>query len=173
MSREVRRVPANWMHPVVHEPRESRGKAHDYVPRFVGLFDGYNTDRREYDEMARAKGIEEADNCIGAKPDPEHYMPDWPEEERTHFQMYETTSEGTPISPPMPTEEALADWLVDNKASTFGHDAMASRKGWLRMIRLGSAPTAVGTVYADGTTELMSGVEDMSNLPAAPEAGGG
>jgi len=34
--------------------------------------------------------------------------------------MYETCSEGTPISPVMETPEQLARWLVDNKASFFG-----------------------------------------------------
>lgn len=43
----------------------------------------------------------------GPRPDASDYMPDWPEAERTHYQMYENTSEGTPISPVMATPEDL------------------------------------------------------------------
>ena len=43
-----------------------------------------------------------------------------PIEERTHYQMYETCTEGTPISPVMETPENLARWLADNGASAFG-----------------------------------------------------
>lgn len=50
------------------------------------------------------------------------YMPVWAEEEKTHIQMYETCSEGTPISPKFTKDktEELAKWLADNNASSFG-----------------------------------------------------
>ena len=79
-------------------------------------------------------------------------MPDWPESERTHLQMYESTSEGTPISPVMETPEQLARWLADTGASAFA-GMTATYEQWLAVARGGFAPSAY--VTASG---LQSGV---------------
>lgn len=82
----------------------------------------------------------------------------WPEAERTHYMMYEdTTDEGTPISPAMESPEALAQWLTDNKASAFGHST-ATYEQWLPICRGGWAPSMV----YDNRNGLRSGVEAMS-----------
>lgn len=47
--------------------------------------------------------------------------------------MYETCSEGTPISPIFAGPEELAEWLASNDASTFA-DHTASRDDWMRII---------------------------------------
>lgn len=47
-------------------------------------------------------------------PDVEYYRPDWKPEEMTWFQVYETVSEGTPVTPPFATREELVDYLVTN-----------------------------------------------------------
>jgi len=57
--------------------------------------------------------------------------------------MYETCTEGTPISPAFATPEELARWLADNEASAFG-GMTASYEGWLRTIK--SKHGAVGMV---------------------------
>jgi hypothetical protein len=44
-----------------------------------------------------------------------HRTRKWTDAEATHYQVYETVSEGTPITPPMPSKEALAEWLSTNK----------------------------------------------------------
>lgn len=80
-------------------------------------------------------------------------MPEWIDTERTHWQLYETTTEGTPISPPMPTPEALARWLADTGASAFG-DMTATYDQWLSTIKRGSAISAVAH-----NGRLISGVE--------------
>lgn len=73
------------------------------------------------------------------------------------YQMWETTSEGSPISPPFETAEELAHWLVDNNASSFG-SMTATYESWLGMIQGGGyAPSAI---ISDG--RLMSGVEGIS-----------
>ena len=126
MSREVRRVPANWEH-----PKDEKGN-------LIPLFDGSFKERAaKWDEEAaqwekgfyhlggdewKPKGPDQTgtfEDWDGARPEEKDYMPDWPEAERTHYQMYETTTEGTPISPVMETPEALARWLADNNASAF------------------------------------------------------
>ena len=77
------------------------------------------------------------------------------------YQMWETTSEGKPISPAFDTEEELAKWLADNNASSFAN-MTATYDEWLAMIKVGSAPAAVLT--SDG---LQSGVSDVASGAAA------
>ncbi len=50
----------------------------------------------------------------GSPPNVDYYRPDWKEEEMTWFQMYETVSEGTPVSPAFATPQELVDYLVAN-----------------------------------------------------------
>jgi hypothetical protein len=61
-------------------------------------------------------------------------MPKWTADGATYFQMYETTTEGTSISPVMDSPESLARWLADNKASAFA-DQTASYDAWLKVCR--------------------------------------
>ena len=63
-------------------------------------------------------------------------MPDWPEAERTHYQMYETTTPGTPISPVMETPEALARWLFkDSPDHDYFATSGATYESWLDKIK--------------------------------------
>jgi hypothetical protein len=77
------------------------------------------------------------------------------------YQMWEDTSEGSPISPVFETPELLARWLADNGASSFGNDT-ATYEQWLPVCRGAWAPSMV---MRDGV--LTSGVA------AAAELGGG
>ena len=159
MGREVRRVPANWQHPT-----DNKGRHHP-------LFDGsYAEHAREWDGEAAhwergmvrdydtggwkpkppsAIGLRSFVEWHGERPVPEDYMPDWPESERTHWQMYETCTEGTPISPAMESPEALARWLADNGASAFG-SSTASYDAWLATIRSAHGSIGFATVPGDG-----------------------
>lgn len=85
----------------------------------------------------------------------EYSYPDWEEEDKTHIQMYENTTEGTPISPVFDNAEDLAQWLVDNKARSFG-SATATFDQWMNTIKAGYAPSMV---VKNG--QSMSGVEFM------------
>lgn len=74
------------------------------------------------------------------------------------YQMWETCSEGSPISPPFETQEELAHWLADSGASSFG-SRRASYEQWLQMIQAEWAPSAVFTPE----TGLVSGVEGIAS----------
>jgi hypothetical protein len=87
------------------------------------------------------------------KPLFEAEMPQWSANEATHYQMYETTSPGTPISPVMTSAEDLAHWLVERKASAFAGQT-ASYEAWLRVCKGESAFT-----FALDNGECVSGVE--------------
>jgi hypothetical protein len=165
MGREVRRVPANWQHP-------TNGFYASGEVRFKALFDGadFESAARDWDvESAKWARGEFPDYAgpesramtyvewNGERPDPADYMPVWSDAERTHLMMYETTSEGTPISPAFATPEELARWLADNGASAFG-SSTASYEAWLKVAQGGFAPSAVYTPQ----TGLVSGVEAMA-----------
>lgn len=83
---------------------------------------------------------------------------EWPENS-WGWQMWETTSEGSPISPVCDTPEALARWLTDNEASTFG-PMTATYGQWLAMIGQGSAPSMIFSPE----TGMISGVEATTEL---------
>lgn len=157
MGREVRRVPSNWKH-----PKDARGQ-------YVALFEGnYEDDAREWMDKARAWDDGSDPDAAEHKathpfywewdqnpPKREDYMPTWKDEERTHYQMYENTSEGTPISPVKDSPESLARWLADNEASAFGN-MTADYESWLRVCRGGYAPSAIISVGG-----ITSGVQGM------------
>lgn len=159
MGREVRRVPAGWEHPL--DERGNEIPLHDgFNERLArwdeakakwaeGLRDDWNGGWKPIEEKYRGQTFAE---WYGERPTQEDYMPDWPKAERTHFQMYETCTEGTPISPVMETPELLARWLADNGASAFGEQT-ASYEQWLGMIGEG---WAMSGVIANG--EMQSGV---------------
>lgn len=146
MGREVRRVPPDWEHPKEQKFNTFTGKMEE---RFFPLFD------RPFEEAAR-EWLDEAiawDNgtdpdCAEHKathpfywqwsnmpPNPAYYRPDWPEGTATHYQVYETVSEGTPVTPHFATKAELIDYLVehgdmwDQQRTAEGQQASA---GWDR-----------------------------------------
>jgi hypothetical protein len=73
------------------------------------------------------------------------------------WQMWETTSEGSPMSPVFDTPEKLARWLADTGASAFGR-MTATYGQWLETISVGDA---LSMISSGG--KLMSGVEAMAD----------
>jgi len=145
MGREVRRVPSHWKH-----PKDENG----FIPLLEGGFlkalkeweeekdqweKGFRLDYTKDGRQYKPKDPDDTgtyEDWAGKKPEEKEYMPDWGENEKTHIQMYETCTEGTPISPVMETPEELAKWLADNKASAFG-DITATYEEWLSTILRG------------------------------------
>lgn len=167
MSRETRRVSKNWKH-----PKSKTGGLATLQDNFIenlrkwkkgnekwqqGLCRNYAKDRPEWEPISDKYKNMSYEEYYGERPQQEDYMPAWPDEERTHYQMYETTSEGTPISPVFATPEELATWLVDNNANAFAHQT-ASYEAWLRVCKGGWAPSAV---LSTENRCLVSGVEGI------------
>ncbi len=155
MGREVRRVPKDWEH-----PRRDNGT---YQP----LYDeDYKTACAEWKERF-AKHPESSEaakyeywDWDGPPPAESYHRPKWTDAERTHWQMYETVSEGTPLSPVMESPEALARWLADHGGDA-GFGTTCTYEQWLAMIHQGSAPTFV-TTRNDSDVTIKSGVEAVS-----------
>lgn len=152
MGREVRRVPANWQH-----PKRENGS---FIPLLGGSFavadQEWNEGHAKWQQglceqygkgekwgpiAPQHRGMRYTDYSC-ARPNPDDYMPEWPADQLTHLMMYEDTSEGTPISPAFATPEELAQWLADNKASSFG-SSTATYEQWLRVCQGGWAPSMV------------------------------
>lgn len=177
MGRQIRRVIPNWQH-----PEESNG-------RFRPLFDesyreaitkwieehqlweaGKHPD--QLDKTSSAKEYRYFAEWNGDAPDVKYYRPDWKPEEATWYQVYETVSEGTPVTPPFETREELVEYLVangdfwDQKRRSEGHASMPCEP-WTRqqaesfVFGGGWAPSLV---VSDG--RIMSGVEAMAELAA-------
>ena len=164
MGREVRRVPKNWKHPKkngVYTPlHEGFAKQLQHWETGkekwdLGFVDDYHDGWKPRDTSPDMT-FEEWD---GKKPKKGAYMPDFPPEQKTHYQMYETCTEGTPLSPVMETPEELAHWLEDNSASAFGEQT-ASYEQWLNTINSGGAPS----FYITKKCGIISGVEAMERF---------
>ena len=166
MGREVRRVPADWEHPKeynIHRREDCYKPLYDddfevcakYWDAAREKWDaGERPDYAPHDEYPIGYQF---DQWEGPRPYSGDYMPQWSEAERTHYMMYETTSEGTPISPAFATPEELARWLADTNASAFAGRG-APYESWLRIANGGYAPIAI---MIGG--ELVSGVEGIAN----------
>lgn len=157
MGRELRMVPKDWEHPTDENgrliPMFGSGYA-DALAEWNSLNDKWT--RGEFpsyaDDEDRKKSFSE---WYGDQPKSCHYMPDWPDSEKTHFMMYEDTSEGTPISPAFATAEELAHWLADTGASSFGRST-ATFEQWMATIDRKWAPSMIMD-----SSGLRSGVEAM------------
>lgn len=89
MSREIRRTPVGWWPPLFNAPY---GQNQPYPQHDMSI------------EEARAAG-----HGIN---DPDAYHPAWTDEERDGYQLYETVSEGTPLTPSFATKAELVNYLV-------------------------------------------------------------
>ena len=121
MGREVRRVPPNWEHP--------KKPCGNYQPMFdETATEGFNEWLEDYQEFIKSELPEMADeheydisdpfsafcDWDGGPPDAQYYRPHWGESKATWYQVYETVSEGTPVTPPFETQEELIDYLAKN-----------------------------------------------------------
>jgi len=123
-------VHPDWKHPT--EINYARGRAVEFVPLM----------RESYREASEAWVVELAtwtpsdedgarfpweDGALGPHPDDENEprMPYWPEAERTAWCVYESVTDGTPISPVFKTRDELVAWLMQ----PAGSDPLGTRWG--------------------------------------------
>ena len=121
MGREIRRVPKNWNHPK-HEngsfkpmfDQSSTSAFNEWMEAFEAFKAG------EINEACKEYGYDKNDPYLafchyyGEPPRAEYYRPEWDKSSATWWQVYETVSEGTPVSPPFETQDELIDYLVEN-----------------------------------------------------------
>lgn len=150
MGREIRMVPPNWSH-----PKNDRG--HEQ-PMFDRNFDDAFADWLADFDRIRAGKLDQFEECYAedgnnplaawlqdySPPDPVYYRP-WRDEEATWVQVWETVTEGTPVSPPFATREEVVEYLV---AGGDDWDRRRGRGGYTRsqaeaFVNAGWAPSFV------------------------------
>ncbi len=153
MGREVRRVPLDFDWPVgAIWPGFLAGVCEKEMQLCLGYLHEKLTSEQlctECRHAARLLGLPTGYSCPSWKRDPPA---------GDGWQMWETTSEGSPISPVFKTPEELAHWLADTKASAMGNST-ASYESWLAMIHEGWAPSMVSDA-----TGLHTGVDAVSQM---------
>lgn len=123
MGREIRRVPKNWNHP--REGNHFQPLNDDYVGVLKYYKESVDRFIEKMTEVIKKGNTEIYDDIFSSPksvyeylnedsqmnpPDINDYMP-----EGSWYQLYETVSEGTPLSPPFEKKEDLVEWLTNNK----------------------------------------------------------
>lgn len=114
MGREIRRVPPNWEHP----KRRYYNNRGEIKEGYKGLHDeDYESHINSWFEklakwQSEGKSIVEFIRYEGRMLEEETFRPAWKEDEATWYQVYETVSDGTPVTPPFATKGELVDYLV-------------------------------------------------------------
>ena len=149
MSRQVRRVPAGWEHPLIegedeYQPmydqswEEAVAEWEEGLAKWNSGLTPYHNGRtlewRTDDPDGNRQFCAEWADYSPRSEDRGLYRPNWTREERTHFQFYEGVSEGTPISPVFPSLEELAKWLEVNGHTIAGH-TVDTREGWMERLK--------------------------------------
>lgn len=137
MGREIRRVPADWEHPKDDEGNFIPLYGNTFVEKMDEWIKGYQAWRCGKHECNRKNYTYvdwEGEAPISSSHRPEfHIAP-------SHYQVYETVSEGTPITPHFATKDELVEYLVENG------DYWNTGKGWNRsaaerLVKDGWAPS--------------------------------
>lgn len=140
MSRELRRVPANWEH-----PKKDNGKYQPIFNRYYGdVLSEWIKNNEQWENGTHPDLIEDLElkkeypffaMWDGNPPDIEYYQTKkYSEEELTHIQLYETTSEGTPMSPVFRADEIekLCEYASEN--CTIFANRKISKDAWLNYL---------------------------------------
>ncbi len=145
MGREIRMVPPNWEHPEGNNSGYQSMYDEDYPSAVKKWKDGYAL----WESGNHPSQTEEYEywDWEGMPPDEESYRPKFTED-ATCFQMYETVSEGTPVSPIFKTKPELVDYLVER--GDFW-DQSRGHGGWERK----NAESFVSTGFAFTGTFLV------------------
>lgn len=162
MGREIRRIPPNWEHPKYSEedaPFSNRigqyrpmhnhpfeESASEWLAECLLWSKGEHPDQKDEDENFRKEYLFYW-QWAGDPPDAAYYRPKWADGEATWYQVYETVSEGTPVTPPFATKAQLFQYLI-----TKG-DFWSQRRGegpWdaastAKFLECEWAPSAVGS----------------------------
>lgn len=175
MGREIRMVPPNWVHPKNEhgqdQPMRER-RFEDEFAKWLEDFDRIRSGNLKYIERECYLGkgkipLAEWLHDDGRPPDPKFYRP-WSDGEATWFQVWQTVSERTPVSPPFATREELIDYLVingdfwDQKRGDGGYSRAQAEAfvnaGWAPSMAIIGGQSATGI----GAASLISSTKEKS-----------
>lgn len=183
MGREVRNVPPNWQHPNLNPERSPYRSG--FQPMYDELFSNTLAQWLEDFDRIRAGNLTEFEREVytgtfplaewlqdeGMPPDPAYYRP-WTDAEATWFQVWETVSEGTPVTPPFATKEELVEYLVThgdfwqqqrwNKGERFmqPNPPGYAREVAEKFVDVGWAPSLV-SIRSETGDRIVEGIESV------------
>jgi|GEM_PF-1329355 len=125
---EIRRIPKDWEHP--------KDKDGNFIPMYGQTYsDACDEWLQELSDWESGKHPGRKDSEVryywdyeGPPPDFMSYFPDF-DQPRTAFQIYENTSEGTPISPIFINKDEMMQWLLNQGLNSDVIDEFISRGG--------------------------------------------
>lgn len=155
-------MPPNWEHPKRspdNDPYKRGGYQPMYNSRFEERFAEWLADfdriragdLTDFERECYPSGLAEWLQDEGVAPHPAYYVP-YKSEDATWFQVYETVSEGTPVSPPFATKEELIDYLAahgDFWDQKRGHGPWG-REAAARFVEVEWAPSMMTNLTSDG-----------------------
>lgn len=176
MGREIRRVPPNWIHPkndyCRHRPtcdpvcyKPLYGRYYQEVARewLDGCIAWNNGTHEELISTPRLqKEYPYYWEWHGRSPDPDDYVP-YKKNQATWFQVYETVSEGTPVTPPFKTKKEIIEYLIkngdfwDQRRGNGGYTREAAEA----FVNYEWAPSLVMQVNKD-TVKIFNGIQSCS-----------
>ena len=174
MGREIRKVPPHWEHPrYTADDAPYRVRAGEYKPLWKGDFE---QEKREWlDNLALWEANKHPAQLDGTPnlprdwwdwdsdpPKRSDYVP-YTEADATWVQMYETVSEGTPLSPPFATTDELVDWMCSNK--DFWGNGPRTREQAERFVKGGWAPSFIVSSTAEGV-QIGDGIDMLARIAA-------
>lgn len=133
LTREVRRVPLAWQH-----PRNERGHHVPLLSDFGARFEEWVTEKAKWDAGERPDYCSPENRSLsyeewdGPQPDHRNYMPTFPAGLPMAVCMYETTTEGTPISGVFPDSDEGRRALAESLAK-YGVDGLSVEQ-WAQII---------------------------------------
>lgn len=135
MSREIRRVPKEWEHPTDDRGHHIPMYDHDVETKSKEWFEGWEQWRQgihkyqiKYPENNPPDYSAYIDYA-GRSPNPETCRPAFTSEP-TCYQIYETVSEGTPVSPVFESEDEMESWLI-GQGTSFKAAKVFIKSGWV------------------------------------------
>jgi hypothetical protein len=147
MGKAIRRIPCRWEH-----PRDEKG---NYLPLIDRSYDealadygyaatlweqGRHPSQVEWPEQTQGLTYEQWD---GMPPDPRFYRREsWTEDNVDCVALYETITEGTPISPTFPSLDDLFAWMLEHGYAQADVDELE---------RIGLLPTMIA--YKHGSAD--------------------
>lgn len=186
MGREIRKVPPNWDHPKYTSINALySNRIDEYKPMYDMTFAeaaaGWKADFASWERGERPDYCSDESKDAeywewnGQPPDRDYYRP-YEESEATWFQVFETVSEGTPVTPPFPTREELVEYLIKHgdfwqqKRWVRGNSFMQPEKpGYSRknaeafVLGDGYAPSMV-VIQRTGGIEILDGINAVGPL---------
>ncbi len=133
MGREIRKVKPGWSSDHSHFDEDYQTAADEWLKNCTLWTAGEHPDQPQPDCLYYWEWNDRP-------PDAELYRPAWTDAERTHYQIYETVSEGTPIGPAFETLDELAVWYHEHGDPGYGAISLSAAKNFAES---GYAPSMV------------------------------